>query len=221
VDDGAAANHASNVATTTVTVAAVNDAPTTSGLAITETSISFVAADPDNATLSLQSPFAVAFGNPSITSGAGTNLSPVEQGSVVSGTLQVKDGSVAAGVVELYLGTSAGNNNFQAISSDTAIYGFGGADSLSGASGADWIFGGADNDVIVGAANDRLLDGGTGTDTLNVGSVFVNTSDSQIANIENIQLTAASGVLILNAQTESFTIFGTSGADQIVAGSGK
>ena len=220
VDDGAAANHASNVATTTVTVAAVNDAPTTSGLAITETSISFVAADPDNATLSLQSPFAVAFGNPSITSGAGTNLSPVEQGSVVSGTLQVKDGSVAAGVVELYLGTSAGNNNFQAISSDTAIYGFGGADSLSGASGADWIFGGADNDVIVGAANDRLLDGGTGTDTLNVGSVFVNTSDSQIANIENIQLTAASGVLILNAQTESFTIFGTSGADQIVAGSG-
>ncbi|MBV7515346.1 VCBS domain-containing protein [Pseudomonas sp. PDM25] len=219
VDDGAAANHASNVATTTVTVSAVNDAPTTSGLAITETSISFVAADPDNATLSLQSPFAAAFGNPSITSGASTNLSPVEQGSVVSGTLQVKDGSVAAGVVELYLGTSAGNN-FSAGSSDTAIYGFGGTDNLSGGAGADWIFGGAGNDVIVGAANDRLLDGGTGTDTLNVGSVFVNTSDSQIANIENIQLTAASGVLTLNAQTESFTIFGTSGADQIVAGSG-
>ncbi|WP_327440010.1 VCBS domain-containing protein [Pseudomonas donghuensis] len=219
VDDGTAANHASNVATTTVTVSAVNDAPTTSGLAITETSISFVAADPDNATLSLQSPFAAAFGNPSITSGASTNLSPVEQGSVVSGTLQVKDGSVAASVVELYLGTSAGNN-FQAGSSDTAIYGFGGTDNLSGGAGADWIFGGAGNDVIVGAANDRLLDGGTGTDTLNVGSVFINTSDSQIANIENIQLTAASGVLILNAQTESFTIFGTSGADQIVTGSG-
>ncbi|QHF27626.1 VCBS domain-containing protein [Pseudomonas sp. R32] len=219
VDDGTAANHASNVATTTVTVSAVNEAPTTSGLAITETSISFVAADPDNATLSLQSPFAAAFGNPSITSGASTNLSPVEQGSVVSGTLQVKDGSVAASVVELYLGTSAGNN-FQAGSSDTAIYGFGGTDNLSGGAGADWIFGGAGNDVIVGAANDRLLDGGTGTDTLNVGSVFINTSDSQIANIENIQLTAASGVLILNAQTESFTIFGTSGADQIVTGSG-
>ncbi|PZW92567.1 putative secreted protein (type I secretion substrate), partial [Pseudomonas sp. 478] len=219
VDDGAAANHASNVATTTVTVSAVNDAPTTSGLAITETSISFVAADPDNATLSLQSPFAAAFGNPSITSGASTNLSPVEQGSVVLGTLQVKDGSVAAGVVELYLGTSAGNN-IQAGSPDTAIYGFGGTDNLSGGAGADWIFGGAGNDVIVGAANDRLLDGGTGTDTLNVGNVFVNTSDSQIANIENIQLTTASGILILNAQTESFTIFGTSGADQIVAGSG-
>ncbi|MDF9892403.1 UNVERIFIED_ORG: VCBS repeat-containing protein [Pseudomonas vranovensis] len=219
VDDGTAANHASNVATTTVTVSAVNEAPTTSGLAITETSISFVAADPDNATLSLQSPFAAAFGNPSITSGASTNLSPVEQGSVVSGTLQVKDGSVAASVVELYLGTSAGNN-FQAGSSDTAIYGFGGTDNLSGGAGADWIFGGAGNDVIVGAANDRLLDGGTGTDTLNVGSVFINTSDSQIANIESIQLTAASGVLILNAQTESFTIFGTSGADQIVTGSG-
>ncbi|MCE6981523.1 type I secretion C-terminal target domain-containing protein, partial [Pseudomonas frederiksbergensis] len=219
VDDGAAANHASNVATTTITVAAVNDAPTTSGLAITETSISFVATDPDNATLSLQSPFAVAFGTPSITSGASTNLSPVEQSSVVSGTLQVKDGSVAASVVELYLGTSAGNN-FAAGSSDTAIYGFGGTDNLSGGAGADWIFGGAGNDVIVGSANDRLLDGGTGTDTLNVGSVFVNTSDSQIANIENIQLTTASGVLILNAQTESFTIFGTSGADQIVTGSG-
>ncbi|WP_223462618.1 beta strand repeat-containing protein, partial [Pseudomonas sp. A-R-26] len=219
VDDGAAANHASNIATTTVTVSAVNDAPTTSGLTIAETSISFVATDPDNATLSLQSPFAAAFGNPSITSGASTNLSPAEQGSVVSGTLQVKDGSVSASVVELYLGTSAGNN-FSAGSSDTAIYGFGGTDNLSGGAGADWIFGGAGNDVIVGSANDRLLDGGTGTDTLNVSGVFVNESDGQIANIENVQITTASGTLILNAQTESFTIFGTSGADQIVAGSG-
>ena len=43
---------------------AVNDAPTISNLAVSATSISFVASDPDNATLSLASPFASAFGNP-------------------------------------------------------------------------------------------------------------------------------------------------------------
>ncbi|MDR6610159.1 VCBS domain-containing protein, partial [Pseudomonas synxantha] len=219
VDDGAAANHASNIATTTVTVSAVNDAPTTSGLAITETSISFVATDPDNATLSLQSPFAAAFGNPSITSGASTNLSPMEQGSVVSGTLQVKDGSVAASVVELYLGTSAGNN-FAAGSSDTAIYGFGGTDNLSGGAGADWIFGGAGNDVIVGSVNDRLLDGGANTDTLNVSANFTSTSDAQIANIENVTLTTSGLTLNLGNQTEAFNINGSSGVDNISGGSG-
>ena len=202
----------------TINVIAVNDAPVISGLTITDTSISFVATDPDNATLSLQSPFAAAFGNPTITSGATTNLTPTEQASAVSGTLQVTDGSSTAGVVDLYLGTS-GTNTFTAGVSDTAIYGFGGTDSLTGGSGADWIFGGSGNDTIVGAQNDRVLDGGTNTDTLNVGANFTSTSDAQIANIENVLLTAAVTLNLAN-QTEAFNITGSSGADTITAGSG-
>ena len=72
---------------------AVNAAPTISNLAVSATSISFVASDPDNATLSLASPFASAFGNPAITSGATTSLTPSAQTTAVSGTLQVTDGS--------------------------------------------------------------------------------------------------------------------------------
>ena len=49
------------------TVTAINDAPTVAGLVVTETSISFVASDADNEALSLASPFANAFGNPTIT----------------------------------------------------------------------------------------------------------------------------------------------------------
>ena len=87
-------------------VTAVNEAPTVAGLVVTETSISFVASDSDNATLSLASPFANAFGNPTITSGSTTNLTPTQQAPAVSGTLQVTDGAATANVVGLYLGTS-------------------------------------------------------------------------------------------------------------------
>ena len=73
---------------------AVNAAPTISNLAVSPTSISFVASDPDNATLSLASPFASAFGNPLITSGATTSLTPSAQTTAVSGTLQVTDGTL-------------------------------------------------------------------------------------------------------------------------------
>ena len=45
------------------TIHGTNDAPTVSNLALTETSISFIASDIDNPTLSLASPFAAAFGS--------------------------------------------------------------------------------------------------------------------------------------------------------------
>ena len=65
-----AASETFNIVVTTTPV----NAPTISNLAVSATSISFVASDPDNATLSLASPFASVFGNPSITSGATTSL---------------------------------------------------------------------------------------------------------------------------------------------------
>jgi VCBS repeat-containing protein len=201
-----------------ITVNNVNQAPTISNLSISATTISFIANDPDNATLSLVAPFAAAFGNPTITSGATTNLAPTEQGAVVQGSLQVTDGAEIVDVVGLYLGTSAGNS-FTAGSIATAIYGFTGTDTLTGGSAADWIFGGGSNDTIVGAQNDTLLDGGTGTDTLQVGANFASTSDAQLASIENVLLTAAVTLNLAN-QSEGFTITGSAGADSITAGGG-
>ncbi len=86
--------------------------------------------------------------------------------------------------------------------------------------GADSITGGSGADTIVGAQNDTLLDGGGGTDTLNVGASFTSTSDAQIANIENITLTASGPTLNLSNQTEAFNITGSTGVDTITGGSG-
>ena len=53
---------------------------------------------------------------------------------------------------------------------------------------------------------------------MNIGANFTSTSDAQIANIENVTLTA--GVTLnLSNQTEGFTITGSSSADSITGGS--
>ena len=91
--------------------------------------------------------------------------------------------------------------------------------TIAGSAGADSITAGGGNDTIVGADNDTLLAGGGGTDTLNVGANFNETSDGQIATIENILLTTAV-TLDLSGQTEGFTITGSVGADSITAGGG-
>ena len=185
---------------------AVNDAPTISNLAVSATSISFVASDPDNATLSLASPFASAFGNPLITSGATTSLTPSAQTTAVSGTLQVTDGSSTADVVGLYLGTG-GNNTATAPNptAPNAMYGFGGIDTLTGGAAADSIFGGAGADTLSGGAgNDTFylangdfasgesIDGGADTDAIVLtNATTVNFTTGTVSNVET--LTGSSG----------------------------
>jgi Ca2+-binding RTX toxin-like protein len=99
------------------------------------------------------------------------------------------------------------------------INGAAGAENITGTTFADSISAGAGIDTIVGAQNDTLLDGGASTDTLQVGANFTSTSDAQIANIENVTLTAAV-TLNLSNQTEGFNINGSSGVDSITGGSG-
>ena len=86
------------------------------------------------------------------------------------------------------------------------ITGLSGSNIITGGSGADSITGGTGADTIVGAQNDTLLDGGGGTDTLNIGASFTSTSDAQIANIENITLTASRTTLNLANQTRLSTL---------------
>ncbi len=99
------------------------------------------------------------------------------------------------------------------------ITGSSGIDNITGGSGADSISAGAGNDTIAGVQADVLLDGGADTDTLNIGASFTSTSDAQIANIENVTLTAAS-TLVLTNQAEAFTITGSAGIDSITGGTG-
>ena len=182
-----AASETFNIAVTTTPV----NAPTISNLAVSATSISFVASDPDNATLSLASPFASVFGNPSITSGATTSLTPSVRTTAVSGTLQVTDGSATADVVGLYLGTS-GNNTATAPNptAPNAMYGFGGSDKLTGGAAADSIFGGAGADT---------LSGGAGNDTFNL-------ANGDFVSGESIDGGAdADAIVLTNATTVNFT----------------
>src|SRR5581483_7903763 len=58
------------------------------------------------------------------------------------------------------------------------------------------------------------------TDTLRIGANFTSTADAQIANIENLVLTAAGTTLDVSNQTEGFDITGSGGVDSIAGGAG-
>ena len=205
---------ATSSTTLAVTIHGADDAPTITNLAVGAASISFVVSDPDNATLSLASPFASAFGNPSITSGANTGLTPSVQTTAVSGTLQVTDGSYTADVVGLYLGTSG--NNAATASNPTApnaMYGFGGSDTLSGGAGADSIVGGTGADTLSGGAgNDTFylangdfasgesIDGGADTDAIVLTNpTTVNFTSGTVSNVETLTGSGGNDTVTMSA----------------------
>ena len=102
-----------------------------------------------------------------VATGAVTELTPVEQSSALSGTLQVTDGALSADVIGLFLGTSTGNiENRSASSTPVALYGFAGADILTGGNSADTLFGGLGDDALIGGAGNDPLLGGAGNDDL-------------------------------------------------------
>ena len=219
----------------TVSILGTNDAVLVSGLTITGTQISFVAADPDNGTLALASPFAAPFGNPTIASGVTTNLTPASQAAAVSGTLQVTDGSTTADVIGLYLGTGSGDG-FTAGSTSTAIYGFGGSDILTGGTAADFIFGGTGADTITaGGGNDTInlangdfapgesIDGGANSDTIVLtNATTVDFTAGTVTNVEALTGSTGNDTVTLSAMqlAGSGTVNLVSGTDtlNVVAG---
>ncbi len=201
----------------------IGNTPTFAGLSTIARTISFIATDLDGGSLGLSGPFDAALGT--IANGAVTTLTPVAQAMALCCTLQqITDGANVVDVMGLYLGTDS-NDTATAPTPGlpSALFGFGGDDTLTGGLAADSISGGDGDDTIVGSPNDVLLDGGADDDTLlvdplRVGEAFISTSDAQIANIENVVLTGAV-TLNLSKQTEGFAITGSSGDDTIVGGS--
>jgi len=102
----------------------------------------------------------------------------------------------------------AGNDTFTGGSGVDSLTGGSGNDSIDGGSGADRILGGSGDDTIVGEQTDTLLDGGTHTtaDWLLIGADFNDSGHSQIANIENVAVTATGLTVVLDAQSESFNV---------------
>ncbi|MDP9812515.1 T1SS-143 domain-containing protein [Rhizobium tibeticum] len=92
-------------------------------------------------------------------------------------------------------------------------------DIIVGGTGSDTLRGDAGNDLLLGDQSDLLIDGGTGSNTLEVSANFASTSNAQIANIQNVTLSAAV-TLDLSNQAEGFIINGSSGADTIIGGAG-
>ncbi|WP_162260548.1 beta strand repeat-containing protein [Rhizobium sp. Root708] len=162
----------SDTDTVSISVAAVNDAPVVSNLVISESGIKFTLTDPDSSSFTLASPFATAFGsNPGLHVGDNT-LTPTAQASAVSGTLTVSDGALSDGIVNVILGNNSNNtgSSLKASDTSTAIYGFGGNDTLTGGSAADWLFGGDGDDTLDGNGGADTLSGGAGSDNFQLAS---------------------------------------------------
>lgn len=158
-----------------------NFAPTITGLTFTDSSISFVVNDPDNATVTLTGAFASILGNAEIPVGPTVTLNVSEQTSAVSGMLQVTDSHTVVDVIELYLGTASSDNvNRTQSTTDAVMYGFGGLDGLGGGTGAETFFSGSGgtnvnvtgsygSDTLVGGDGIDEFSGGFGADTLRGG----------------------------------------------------
>ena len=209
-----------SVATSTINITAVNDAPvfaatgstltlvTNAGasgaVTFTEAALAAYFTDPDSPTIGINT---VAAGT-GVSNATGTGLGAANVGTVgtvtitdnatLTGTNQftvtATDGSLASRAATVtFTDNTTGTLTLNAAASGDSIIvnkSTSGA-TMTGGSGSDYIIGGSGNDTIVGAQNDKLLDGGAGTDTLNIGADFTSTSDAQIVNIENVTLTAA------------------------------
>ncbi len=147
----------------------VNDVPVVSNVTVSATSITFTASDVDvGTTLTLNSPYAAAFGSPTVNNGTSTTLTLAQQSSAVTGTLKVTDATAPVDVIALSIGTSTGDTfDASGNSTATALYGFGGNDTLTGGSANDMIVGGLGNDTLTGGGgvDTFIIDGGTDTIT--------------------------------------------------------
>lgn len=113
-------------------------------------------------------------------------------------------------------------NTLKGNAGNDTLSGGGGNDSLNGGAGADSLKGDAGKDVLVWASTDTL-DGGAGNDTLKLASGILNlvsVSNSQIVNVETINMTGANNntltlkkadVLDISSTTDTLKVLGNAG----------
>jgi Ca2+-binding RTX toxin-like protein len=115
------------------------------------------------------------------------------------------------------------NNRIEGNSGINRLEGLAGNDTLVGGAGNDSLLGGDGDDTLVGAQGDALLNGGdqASKDILQLDASFNDASDAQIVGIEEVILTATGLSLVLDNQSESYTLRGfASGGNSITGGLG-
>jgi subtilisin family serine protease len=175
----------SNAATVTVTVNAVNDAPTVSVVVLAGTSaclsdtspsgrVALVVADVDNTaaslTLSAVSGTAKVLATAGITlggSGAARTLSATGTGTKGNSTVTVtvSDGALTGQTTLRFSAGTSGTTNMNGTSGADMLFGLAGNDKLNGNPGVDLLCGGAGTDTLTGGADADFFSGGGGADT--------------------------------------------------------
>ena len=177
----------SNLATVTITITAVNDAPTvtvaaggTCGLDDRSGTINLTVGDVDNAATALTLS-AASSSDPKLVptrnivfagSGAARTLTATSvagrSGTAVV-TVTVSDGQATGSVQVTVRVGSNGNDTLTGGGGTDLIFGQNGNDTLSGGEGNDLLCGGNGNDILNGGGGDDSLFGGGGNDRLTGG----------------------------------------------------
>jgi VCBS repeat-containing protein len=171
----------SDTAALTVTVQGANDAPTVSDIAIDASGVSFIARDVDDSLLHYATSAGSALATGTVNNGTATRYAVAQQAAPLQGVLRVSDGELEADVANLFMGTAAALSgapetaSFAGSTLRSVMYGFAGADSLTGGAADDYLHGGTGADTLTGGAGDDTLVGGAqgdrfvveaGTDTI-------------------------------------------------------
>jgi VCBS repeat-containing protein len=204
----------SDPATVTITVTAVNDAPTlavapggTCGSNDRSGTINLTVGDVDGGTLTL--------------SAASSNTTLVPDGNVVLGgsgsTRTMTATTVAGGTGTAILTIKVSDGQATATVSVTVRAGGNGGETLTGGAGTDLIFGQGGNDTLNGQGGDDLLCGGAGNDTLSGGDG----NDTLSGGDGNDILSGGAGDDGMSGGAGNDLLTGGPGADRFSGGAGK
>lgn len=152
-----------------------------------------------------------------------TTLTVAAQTALTLGDLLVSDGTSSSNTgLYLALGSDNGETNISRVSSTnkTAMYGFGGNDSieggtdvtnyLDGGEGNDSLKGGTASDTLTGGNGNDVLDGGLGADSLTGGAgideYLLGTSENVTDNAADMVVEAGSAVTVTEGSVTGFDL---------------
>jgi uncharacterized protein len=222
----------SNVATVSITVTPVNDAPTAAVAAggqcladfrgLANLTVGDIESAPGSLTLSGSSSDTTLVPNANITFGGSgaTRTVTIATASGKSGsavvTITVSDGtSTTAITINIFAGTS-NNDTLTGGSGPDMIFAGNAQDTLTGNGGIDLLCAGQGDDTLSGGDGDDTLDGGSGQDQLDGGA----NDDMLLGGQGDDQLTGGDGDDTLDGGAGNDTLLGGQGDDQLTGGDG-
>jgi len=206
---------ASNLATVTITVSAVNDPPAvtvaaggTCGTDDHSGAINLTVGDVDSGATALT--LSASSSNPTLLPAG--NIAFAGSGAARTVTASAVAGRTGTAVVTITVSDGQATSTVQL----TVRSGGNGTDTVTGADGADLILGQGGNDTLGGAGGNDLLCGGKGNDTLSGGGG----DDTLVGSGGNDVLNGDDGVDLLSGGDGNDTLSGGGGDDSLVGAGG-